>query len=181
MRITALSSALALGALALGVHPASADRAAPTHHAKIAAVLEPARPVRGEPTLTGELGLTGARHAPREERFLAAREITAEIAPHGAEIQRCYLDHLAAIRRPGQLDLTFVISRRGDVLSLQIAAPGLAARTARAVETCIRDVVSAVQFPERRNDTTAIVPYYFQKTVAPHAGPQLSCWNAKGC
>ena len=38
----------------------------------------------------------------------------------------------------------------------------------------------ALRFPERRNDTTATVPYYFQHTNTPGGGPQESCWNPKG-
>ena len=46
---------------------------------------------------------------------------------------------------------------------------------------CIREAVEVVKFPARRNDTTAIVPYFFQHTNTPGGGPQLSCWDPKGC
>ena len=33
----------------------------------------------------------------------------------------------------------------------------------------------------RKTFTTATIPYFFQRTAAPNAGPQLSCWDPKGC
>ena len=46
---------------------------------------------------------------------------------------------------------------------------------------CIREAVEVVHFPARRNDTTAIVPYFFQHTNTLGGGPQPSCWDPKGC
>jgi hypothetical protein len=45
----------------------------------------------------------------------------------------------------------------------------------------VRHAVEAVTFPARRTYTTATVPYFFQRTAAPNAGPQESCWNERGC
>jgi hypothetical protein len=178
MRITALSSVLVLCVL---VAPAAAEHAHPPRPATIAAA-EPAGSAAARARqIAGELGLTGDPSAPHEEPFLAAREITAQVAPHRPEIQRCYLDHRTDVRRAGHLDVTLVIARSGEVRALRIAAPGLPARATRAVQACIHELVAALRFPERRNDTTAIVPYYFQKTSAPGAGPLLGCWNPKGC
>ncbi|HEX7837036.1 MAG TPA: AgmX/PglI C-terminal domain-containing protein [Kofleriaceae bacterium] len=123
----------------------------------------------------------GDRPAPAPGSFLAARDVAAEVRPYAPEIERCYLERLGDPRRAGHLDLRFVIASGGAVVSLSAAAPGLPAKTARQVESCIRQAVGALHFPERRNDTTAIVPYYFQHTSAPGAGPQLSCWNPRGC
>ena len=150
------------------------------------ATLSPARsdrPARADHTpalSTGDLGLTGAVRSARRQPFLTADEITLEVAPHTAEIERCYLQRLGDARR-GQLDLKLVIARDGSVLSLRANASGLPATAAHKVLACIREIVETVQFPARRNDTIAVVPYVFQKTDAPGAGPQLSCWNPRGC
>ena len=116
-----------------------------------------------------------------KERFLSAGDVSALVAPHEPAIERCYLDAVGAARPGSRVELTFVIARAGDVLSLRAAASGLRAHTLRKLEGCVRSEVESVKFPERRNDTTAVVPYLFQRTDAPNAGPQLSCWNPKGC
>lgn len=169
----------------------------------------PARPQRGVALVvpvrdhglgaslaTGDLRLTGStppehrdhrdhRDGPmpaeRQAPFLAAGEIAAEVRPFAPEIERCYLERLGDTHRAGHLDLTLVIGRDGAVVSVSAAAPGLPGRAAHQVESCIRGTVETLHFPERRNDTTAVVPYYFQRTRAPGAGPQLSCWNPRGC
>jgi hypothetical protein len=142
---------------------------------------EAVRTERGAGSLTtGELGLTGVRGA-RKDAFLEASEVAAEVRPYAPDIERCYLDRLGDVRRAGRLDLTFVIGRDGHVVSLDAAAPGLPARTVRQVAACIREAVDPIHFPARRGDTTAIVPYLFQHTNTPGGGPQLSCWNPKGC
>jgi len=172
MRIKVLSgsagSLLVLGVVAVLGAPAQADR-------RVAA----ANP--GAALTTGELRITSAPRAPRTPAFLDARQVAAEVRPYAPEIERCYLDHLGDVRRAGRLDLTFVIGRDGHVVSLAAAAADLPSRTAHRVESCIRDAIDALHFPARRNDTTAVVPYYFQHTDAPGGGPQLSCWNPNGC
>jgi hypothetical protein len=178
MRISALSSTLVFVTLVTLVAPAYAEHQAP----RVAAASGPAREERRAPTLTtGDLALTGPAHAPRKEPFLAVADITAVVTPQRLAIERCYLDAIASSRRPGHLDLMFVIARDGSVVSLDIAAPGVPATAVHQIVTCIRETVAGLQFPARRNDTTAIVPYFFQRTDAPNAGPQLSCWNPKGC
>lgn len=117
----------------------------------------------------------------RLEPHLEAAEITAEVRPYGPAIERCYLARLGETRRAGKLDLKLLISRDGSVVSVTVTADGLSARAARKASACIREATAGLHFPLRRNDTTAVVPYYFQRTEAPGAGPQLSCWNPRGC
>jgi hypothetical protein len=204
MRITALSSVLAIGVVgALGLTtrstPAHADRKKP--HPELAALVDPARaPRTGASLSTGELGLTAARAparaadasdgtllavAPalreRPERYLTTSDVTTVVGDRAADIERCYLDAMGASRRGGKLDVMFTIARNGSVLSVDTAAPSLSATAAHRMHTCIHTAVEGLTFPSRRNDTTAIVPYYFQRTDAPNAGPQLSCWNPRGC
>lgn len=175
MRKLALVTVLGSAALAA---PASADpNPAVASTDRVAAVGGAAHTDRA--ALTGEHGITG--RAPRTDAFLEAREVAAEVRPYAPEIERCYLDRLDDVRHAGRLDLTFVIGRDGRIVSLHTAAPGLPARTVERMAACIREAVEVVHFPERRNDTTAIVPYLFQHTNTPGGGPQLSCWDPRGC
>ncbi|HEX3765975.1 MAG TPA: hypothetical protein VHW23_45075 [Kofleriaceae bacterium] len=171
---------VALGALAAPAH--AEHKTADKPRERIAAAAAAAvRTDRGGTSLTtGDLGLTGARPA-RKDVLLEASDISAEVRPYGPDIERCYLERLGDVRRAGRLDLTFVIGRDGYVVSLDATAPGLPAKTVKQVSACIREAVDAIHFPERRSDTTAIVPYLFQHTNTPGGGPQLSCWNSKGC
>lgn len=175
-----LASLLVLGALAAPARAEHKDAGKPRERVAVAAAAA-VRPERGDASLTtGELGLTGVRAA-RKDAVLEASEVAAAVRPYAPDIERCYLDRLGDVRRAGKLDVMFVIGRDGYVVSLDIAAPGLPARTVHQVVTCIREAVDPIHFPERRGDTTAIVPYFFQHTNAPGGGPQLSCWNPKGC
>jgi hypothetical protein len=117
----------------------------------------------------------------RQERYLSSDAVNALVAPHAPDVARCYVTSVDESRRGGRLELTFVIGRRGDVRSLRASAAGVPARSLRRVESCVREVVRDVEFPARRAETTAVVPYFFQKTQSPGAGPQHSCWNPKGC
>jgi hypothetical protein len=202
MRITALSSVLAFGVLGALSHPARADRKKPlTASRELAALVDPVRTPRPTATFTtGDLGITARARAhtastpaegtvaavepalrPRTARDLTTGDVTDIVAPRAADIERCYVDALGASRRGGHLDVMLTIARNGSVLSVDSAAPGMPVVSAHQMHTCIRTAVEGLQFPVRRNDTTAIVPYYFQRTDAPDAGPQLSCWNPRGC
>jgi hypothetical protein len=175
-----LASLLTLCVVAAPARAEHKDAAKPRERIAAAAA-EAVRPERGAGSLTtGELGLTGVR-AVRKDAFLEAREVAAEVRPYAPDIERCYLDRLDDIRHAGRLDLMFVIGRDGHVVSLDIAAPALPARNVVQMAACIREVVDPIHFPARRGDTTAIVPYFFQHTSTPGGGPQLSCWNPRGC
>lgn len=175
-----LASLLMLGALAAPARAEHKDAAQPRERIATAAAAA-VRTERGAGSLTtGEVGLTGVRSA-RNAAVLEASEVAAEVRPYAPDIERCYLDRLDDIHHAGRLALTFVISRDGHVVSLDAAAPGLPTRTVHQMAACIREVVDPIHFPARRADTTAIVPYLFQHTNTPGGGPQLSCWNPKGC
>lgn len=199
MRITVLSSVLAIGVLGALSHPAQADRKKPlTATRELAALVDPVRSPRPAPSFTtGDLGITATAraHTPAEgtvaavgpalrartARDLTTGDVTDIVAPSAADIEHCYVDALGASRRGGRLDVMLTIARDGSVRSVDTAAPGLPVVAAHQMHSCIRTAVASLQFPMRRNDTTAIVPYYFQRTDAPDAGPQLSCWNPRGC
>jgi hypothetical protein len=187
MRITALLSLLATP-LIVGVLDRPA-RAQPkdTPAAQIVALIGASRPALAVAAPLTELGVVvdhPAGHdalARPKQRFLDARDIAALVTPHASEIEHCYLGENGGLAGTSHLDLTLAIARDGHVLSLDAAVPGRSGRMARKVAACVRDVLESVRFPARRNATTVVVPYMFQKTDAPAAGPQLSCWNPKGC
>jgi len=177
MSTVALSGLLvgALGGLAHAEH-----KAGPT-----VAAIEQRRVTRAQ--LTGELHLAAPVAAAPEARparlagFLEASDVTAQVAPRAAELERCYLSHITDARDAGHLDVLFEIGRDGRVRSIATAAGSLSPTATRQVTSCIQAIARTVQFPARRNDTTVVLPYYFQKTAAPNAGPQLSCWSPQGC
>jgi hypothetical protein len=116
-----------------------------------------------------------------KERTLEPVEVEAHVKPYFTGIEKCYVDAVGEMRGAGKLELDLVIHRDGSVFSLKVATPGLDMRQSQRVETCVRSAVANVKFPMRRDFTTAIVPYFFQKTNAPNAGPIQSCWSPKGC
>lgn len=118
--------------------------------------------------------------APATEKTLTQAEIDAKLKPVSGEIGKCYLD-AAGSARGGKLLVQLEIHRRGTLDAVSVEVPGLPAKAARKVEGCVRGLVEPLEFPARRAPTTAVLPYYFQRTDAPNAGPQPGCWNAKGC
>jgi hypothetical protein len=182
----------ALGGLAHAEHRASPTVASARGNARVATSEAP-RLTRAQ--LTGELRIAAPVAAPvadpvpapaavpatRIAAFLDAGDVTSRVAPHAAELERCYLTHISDARDAGHLDVLFEIGRDGHVRSIATAAGGLSPAATRQVTSCIQAIARSVQFPTRRNDTTVVLPYYFQKTEAPNAGPQLSCWSPQGC
>lgn len=114
-------------------------------------------------------------------RALTAADVSTQLAPFDEKIQHCYLDRTPEVRGAGELQLVLTVTRHGSVESLAIKTPGLAAKLAKQIDGCIRETIATVAFPARKTFTTATVPYFFQRTDAPNAGPQRSCWDPKGC
>ena len=119
--------------------------------------------------------------ATAEPRTLGAADVDAEMKPLAQAIQRCYVDAAASVTGAGKLDVTLEINRSGKLHAVTVATPGLSARLARKIDGCVRAVVEPVQFPARKAFTTAVVPFFFQRTAAPGAGPAYSCWSPRGC
>lgn len=141
--------------------------------------------------LVASVGVARAEHWSAGERAreptptpspsLSLADITARVKPVSAEINRCYLGAAANARGGGHLVVQLAIHRRGKLEAVSVSTPGLPAKVAREIEACVRGVVAPLEFPARRASTTAVVPYYFQRTAAAGAGPQLSCWSRRGC
>jgi hypothetical protein len=112
---------------------------------------------------------------------LSPTDVTAQLRPHASTIERCYLERTADIAGAGRLSLELTVSRKGKVLAIAVKTPGLPTKLGVQIGGCIADSLEGVTFPPRRTYTTATVPFYFQRTAAPGAGPLLSCWSASGC
>ncbi len=136
--------------------------------------------------LVASAGVAQAQHrsaldrAAATDRALSQTDIDAKVKPLSAGISRCYLDATGGARG-GQLTVQLEIDRRGTLDQVAVSTPGLPAKLARKIEACVRGLVEPLAFPARRTSTTAVIPYHFQRTEAPNAGPQLSCWSPRGC
>lgn len=126
-----------------------------------------------------EFRSSGPERARAPEQALSQADIDAQVKPVSAEISKCYLD--AAAQGGGQLKVQLAIHRRGTLDAVTVTAPGVPAKIARKIEACVRGVVEPLEFPARRTSTTAVLPFFFQRTAAPNAGPQQSCWSSRGC
>ena len=112
---------------------------------------------------------------------LSSQDVTGTLRPYADQIQHCYLDHTTDVYGAGKLSVELTVTRKGELGTIAIKTPGLMTKVGIAVASCIVDTLDGVSFPARRAQTTATLPYYFQRTAAVGAGPIESCWNAEGC
>jgi hypothetical protein len=138
--------------------------------------------------LVATAGMAQAEHrssaserARATEHALSQAEIDAQVKPVSAEISKCYVDAVAGTQGGGKLLVQLEIHRRGKLDAVSVSTPGLPAKTARKIEACVRGLVEPIEFPARRTSTTAVLPFYFQRTAAPNAGSKPSCWSPRGC
>lgn len=142
------------------------------------------RPILSTALLLGIVATTSIASAdatPPKPISLSASDVSSQLAPFAETIEHCYTDRASEIRGAGQLQLVVTVTRKGAVESLEVKTPGVPAKLAKQIDGCIRPLVTPVAFPARRTYTTATVPFFFQHTAAANAGPQESCWDAKGC
>lgn len=116
-----------------------------------------------------------------DDHALTAQDVEHQLGPVSAQIESCYLERTTDVHGAGHLDLVLTVSRHGILENLAVKTPGLAPKVQKQIDSCIRETVEHVAFPAKRVPTTATVPYFFQRTAAPNAGPQLSCFSASGC
>lgn len=114
-------------------------------------------------------------------RSLDAADVAAQMRFYDTDINTCYAGVADDVRGTGQLEIKLSIHRTGQVDAIDISTVGMPARAAKKLSTCVRSVVEGTAFPARKAPTTAVVPYKWQRTLAPNAGPQLSCWDPRGC
>jgi hypothetical protein len=135
--------------------------------------------MRTTPILAALL-LTSSLAAAETGKDLAPGEVRAHLKDADAAIAQCYVATVGE-GVGGRLDITLTIHRKGIVDHIDVRAPGVAAKLVMKIDTCVRTALEGVTFPSRKVGTTAVVPYVWQKTLAAGAGPQESCWDAKGC
>lgn len=122
-----------------------------------------------------------ARPALAPSKSLAASEVASRMRSYDTDINGCYSAVAPLVTGSSSLEIKLSIHRTGQLDAIDITTTGVPARAAKKLTTCVRSVVEGTAFPERRAPTTAIVPYKWQRTVTPGGGPQLSCWDPKGC
>lgn len=108
-------------------------------------------------------------------------DVRAHVKTLDEQVGRCYLDVVGDRAGAGKLDITLEIHRKGIVDKIAVTTPGLPVKLGKRVDACVRPLFEGMQFPARRAGTTATLPYFYQRATAPGAGPQYSCWSAKGC
>ena len=124
--------------------------------------------------------LTSSIAAAETGKDLGPNEVRTHLGAIDAQIGQCYV---AAVGDGvgGKLEVTLAIHRKGIVDHVDVRAPGVAAKTVAKIDACVRAALDGFTFPARQVGTTAVLPYVWQKTTAVGAGPQESCWDAKGC
>ena len=96
-------------------------------------------------------------------------------------MRACYADNVHDPRAPGRLQLEATVLAGGTVIGLVVKAPGVTGTDLAMLTACITKEVEDWHFPVARDSTQIVIPYVFQKTYAPNAGPLYTCWNPKGC
>jgi hypothetical protein len=112
---------------------------------------------------------------------LTAAEVQRYFAPYLPEIRDCYLANARGKDVTGALRLELIIHPNGSMYRFGFAAPGVRPPWSGKLDSCLRALAASWHLPERKGFTTAVVPFYFQRTSAPGAGPIESCWDARGC
>jgi hypothetical protein len=114
-------------------------------------------------------------------RTLEPDQVQERMTALSDDVRACYLGTVGELRGAGRLDITLSIHRTGLIDRIEVRAPGLPSKLAKKVDECVRPLVAPLTFPAARTSTVVTVPYFYQRTAAANAGPQLSCWNPKGC
>jgi hypothetical protein len=112
---------------------------------------------------------------------LSAKDVATSFAPYVPAVRTCYLTHARGKAVDGTLRLELIIHPNGLIFRFGFAAPGVVGPPLGKLDTCLRGLAPSWRFPERRGYTTAVLPFLFQRTNAPGAGPIESCWDARGC
>lgn len=112
---------------------------------------------------------------------LERAELNKVLEPLRSDINRCYL--ASASQLGGRLDLELEISPYGSLQNVKVSTPDLRNKPTMAnkISACVKGIVKQLTFPKRKAWTTAQFSYVYHKAHAPGDGPQLSCWNPRGC
>lgn len=116
-----------------------------------------------------------------DDRTLTAAELDRYFEPYVPQVRACYLASARGPRATGAVRLEIIIHRDGSVWKLGVVAPGVTGVSGVRLERCVQKAARSWHFPVRAGFTTAAIPFYFQRTHAPGAGPRPSCSRARGC
>lgn len=115
------------------------------------------------------------------DRTLSAAELTKYFEPYAPAVRACFSRHGVGKEVTGELRLEFIIQPDGKVLRFGFRAPGVERAALRKLDACLRNQSKTWSFPVRKGYTTAVLPFFYQRTSAPGAGPIESCWDVRGC
>ena len=104
-----------------------------------------------------------------EAPTLSAAEVQKYFAPYVAGVRACYV--ASALGADGTLRLELIIQPDGGVFRLAFTAGGVGGAARSKLDACLRKRAASWHFPVRSRYTTAVLPFLFQETRAPGAGP----------
>lgn len=132
--------------------------------------------------MTGGLGVrAGVARSEDPDATLSAKDVQTHFAPYVPEVRTCYLTHARSKTATGVIRLELLVHPNGSIYRFGFVAPGVGKPWLGKLDACLRALVPAWHLPARKGYTTAVLPFLFQKTRAPGAGPIESCWDARGC
>jgi hypothetical protein len=102
---------------------------------------------------------------------ISAKDLHKYFEPYVPAVRDCYAANASGPQATGNLRLELVIHRDGSVFKFGFAAPGVTGAWLRKLDGCLRALSETWHFPVRRGFTTAVLPFVFQRTTAPGAGP----------
>ncbi|HVV81449.1 MAG TPA: AgmX/PglI C-terminal domain-containing protein [Kofleriaceae bacterium] len=115
-----------------------------------------------------------------DQPTLAAAVIEQALTPYLAGVRACYLTNVRT-PRAAHMRLEIVIEPHGQVSRVGVVAPEVTRAERARVVACVRREIARWHFPLRGGATWAVIPFYFQRTQWPGAGPMPSCWSPRGC
>lgn len=107
-----------------------------------------------------------------DQPTLSARDLKKYFEPYVPAVKECYVVNANGHDVDGTLRLELVIRPGGDVIRFGFVAPGVAGAWLRRLDGCLRRLSDTWHFPVRRSYTTAVMPFLFERTFAPGAGPK---------
>lgn len=112
---------------------------------------------------------------------LSAQEVAHNFEPYVPGVRDCYLTHARGKDVDGTLRLELIIHPSGTIFRFGFTAPGVTGPRLGKLDACLRTLVPSWHLPARKGFTSAVLPFLFQRTSAPGAGPIESCWDPRGC
>jgi hypothetical protein len=115
------------------------------------------------------------------ETTLTAKEVQKYFEPYVPAVRSCYVASAHSKSADGTLRLELIIHPSGSIFKFGFAAPGVEKPWLARLDACLRKLAASWHFPVRTRFTTVVLPFLFQRTAAPGAGPIESCWDPRGC